>query len=68
VAITRGGGDHRAFELNAFVFGPRLCQDMARQFTLDLQAAGEVTQERDKRMGLARQLVRGIARLLSPLL
>jgi cardiolipin synthase A/B len=56
------------FELNAFVFGPRLCQDMARQFTLDLQAAGEVTQERDKRMGLARRLVRGIARLLSPLL
>jgi cardiolipin synthase len=56
------------FELNAFVFGPRLCQDVARQFALDLEAATEVTKNWDKRMGLAHRLVRGVARLLSPLL
>jgi len=56
------------FEINAFVFDPRLCDDMARQFTLDLEAATQVTREWDRHMGLARRLVRGIARLLSPLL
>jgi len=56
------------FEINAFIFGPRLCEDLARQFTVDLQAATPVTREWDRRMGLARRLVRGIARLLSPLL
>lgn len=52
------------FEINAFIFGPRL----AGNFAVDLQAATEATQEWEQRMGLARQLVRGIARLLSPLL
>ncbi|MBN2576747.1 MAG: cardiolipin synthase [Deltaproteobacteria bacterium] len=56
------------FELNAFVFGQRLCRDVARQFALDLEAATEVTGEWEKRMGLGRRLVRGVARLLSPLL
>jgi cardiolipin synthase len=56
------------FELNAFVFGSRLCQDVARQFALDLKAASEVTRDWERHMGLARQLVRGVARLLSPLL
>jgi cardiolipin synthase len=56
------------YEINAFVFGPRLCQDVARQFTVDLGAASEVTKEWERRMGLFRRLVRGIARLLSPLL
>jgi cardiolipin synthase len=56
------------FEINAFVFGQRLCDDLARQFTADLEDATQVTKEWDRRMGLARRLVRGIARLLSPLL
>jgi cardiolipin synthase len=56
------------YEINAFVFGQRLCQDVAAQFTVDLAAATEVTKEWDKRMGLPRRLVRGVARLLSPLL
>lgn len=56
------------FELNAFVFGSRLCQEIARQFALDLEAASEVTRDWEKHMGLARRLVRGVARLLSPLL
>lgn len=56
------------YEINAFVFGQRLCQDVAAQFTVDLAAATEVTKEWDKRMGLLRRLVRGVARLLSPLL
>jgi cardiolipin synthase A/B len=56
------------FELNAFVFGSRLCRDVARQFAVDLEAATEITQGWDRRMGLLRRLVRGTARLLSPLL
>jgi cardiolipin synthase A/B len=56
------------YELNAFVFGSGLCQDVARQFALDLEAAKEVTRDWERRMGLGRQLVRGVARLLSPLL
>jgi len=56
------------FELNAFVFGARVCQDVAEQFALDLEAADEVTKDWERRAGLARRLVRGIARLLSPLL
>jgi hypothetical protein len=34
----------------------------------DLQAAKEVAREQEGRTGLARRLLRGIARLLSPLL
>jgi cardiolipin synthase len=56
------------FELNAFIFGQGVCQDVASQFCLDLVAAHEVTKEWERRMGLGRRLVRGIARLLSPLL
>jgi len=56
------------FEINAFVFNPHLCGDMARQYSLDLEAATQVTREWERRMGLARSLVRGVARLLSPLL
>jgi cardiolipin synthase len=56
------------FEINAFVFGQRLCDDLAKQFLADLEEATQVTKEWDRRMGLARRLVRGIARLLSPLL
>jgi cardiolipin synthase len=72
VTIGSANMDMRSFklnyELNAFVFGPRLCQDVARQFALDLEAATQVTKDWEKRMSLARQLVRGVARLLSPLL
>jgi cardiolipin synthase len=56
------------YEINAFIFGQRLCQDVAKQFAVDLGAATEITKEWEKRMGLARRLVRGVARLLSPLL
>lgn len=56
------------YETNAFVFSKPLCDDMARQFEADLASASEVTRDWDRRMGTARQLVRGVARLLSPLL
>jgi len=56
------------YEINAFVFGQRLCQDVASQFSVDLEAATEVTKEWERHTGLARRLVRGVARLLSPLL
>lgn len=56
------------FELNAFVFDARLCQDMAVHFSTDLEAATEVTLERERRVGVTRRLLRGAARLLSPML
>jgi cardiolipin synthase len=56
------------FELNVFVFGRQLCQDIGNQFCLDLKAATEVRGEWERRTGLGRRLVRGFARLLSPLL
>ena len=34
------------FELNAFIFGQRLCHDVAHQFAVDLDAATEVSQAR----------------------
>jgi cardiolipin synthase len=56
------------FELNAFVFGPALCRDLAGRFEIDLEAAFEVTAERERRVRFARRLARAVARLLSPLL
>ncbi len=56
------------FELNAFVFDARLCDDMAAHFDTDLETASEVTLERERRVGVTRRLLRGAARLLSPML
>jgi cardiolipin synthase A/B len=56
------------FELNAFIFGRQVCQGVASHFCLDLEAATEVNKEWERRMGLGRRLLRGIARLLTPLL
>lgn len=56
------------FELNAFVFDAALCKDVARQFSVDLDAAMEVSLEKERRVGLAHRLVRAVARLLSPML
>ena len=56
------------FELNAFVFGPALCRDLSNRFGLDLEAAFEVTAERERRVRFVRRLARAVARLLSPLL
>jgi cardiolipin synthase A/B len=56
------------FELNAFVFDAELCQAVASQFEVDLEAATEVTVETERRAGIGRRLVRAIARLLSPML
>jgi cardiolipin synthase A/B len=56
------------FELNAFVFDARLCQDIANQFVVDLEVATEVTIEAERHVSLVRRLTRAIARLLSPML
>jgi cardiolipin synthase A/B len=56
------------FELNAFIFDPGLCRDIARQFAVDLDAATETTLETERRLGLGHRLVQSTARLLSPML
>lgn len=56
------------FELNAFVFGDRVCQDLGDLFINDLEAASEVTMEAELKAGFIRHLIRAMARLLSPLL
>jgi cardiolipin synthase A/B len=56
------------FELNAFVFDACLCQEVAAQFEIDLEAATEVSVETEQQVGIARRLTRAGARLLSPML
>jgi cardiolipin synthase len=56
------------FELNAFVFDGGLCREVAKQFSVDLDAATEVSLEMERRIGILRRLVRAVARLLSPML
>ena len=56
------------FELNAFLFDAGICREVAKQFSFDLDTASEVTLETERRAGLTRRLVRGGARLLSPML
>lgn len=56
------------FELNAFVFDRALCDEMARQFELDLAQASEYTQESAAKTSYPAKLAQQIARLMSPLL
>ncbi len=56
------------FELNAFVFDAGLCQEVANQFEIDLEAAAEVSSETERHVGIGRRLMRAMARLLSPML
>lgn len=56
---------HLNYELNAFVFGERFTTEMAEQFERDLEHTQELFEVPG---GLFRRLVRGAARLLSPLL
>jgi cardiolipin synthase len=56
------------FELNAFVFSPGICKDIAEQFSIDLRQAAEVSLASVQKIGLIRRLAHGVARLLSPLL
>jgi cardiolipin synthase A/B len=59
---------HLNFELNAFVFDQPFCQELARQFLVDLGHAREHTLEDEKRLGLGRTLLQQTSRLFSPLL
>jgi cardiolipin synthase len=56
------------FELNAFLFDSGICQTLASHFETDLERALEVTKAMERRVSLGRRLLRGIARLTSPLL
>jgi cardiolipin synthase len=56
------------FELNAFVFDPRFCRELARQFQIDLGHAREHTSEDESRLGLGQRILQQISRLFSPLL
>jgi cardiolipin synthase len=56
------------FELNAFVFGHSLCDELADHFEADMERAHEVDLASVTATGLPRRLARGMARLLSPLL
>lgn len=56
------------FELNAFVYERALCDEMARQFELDLAQASEYTFESAEKTPYPSRLAQQSARLLSPLL
>ena len=56
------------FELNAFVYDRALCEEMARQFELDLAQASEFTHDSAARTPYPQKLAQQIARLMSPLL
>ncbi len=56
------------FEINAFVFDKKVCEDLAEQYAVDLKSAVEINLESLKKAGLLRRLSHGVARLLSPLL
>jgi len=56
------------FELNAFVFDPRFCKELARQFLLDLSHAREHTSEDEQRIHLGKRILQQTSRLFSPLL
>jgi cardiolipin synthase len=56
------------FELNAFLFDGEICRTLASQFETDLDRAREVTKAMERRISIGRRLLRGIARLTSPLL
>jgi cardiolipin synthase len=59
---------HLNFELNAFVLGAPLADEMARQFRSDLKDAVEITQDDVRAFPLGKRLAYQTARLLSPLL
>ena len=56
------------FELNAFVFDPRFCKELARQFLLDLSHAREHTSEDEQRIHFGKRVLQQTSRLFSPLL
>jgi cardiolipin synthase len=56
------------FELNAFVFGHSICDELANHFQEDIGKAHEVELESVKATSLPRRLTQSTARLLSPLL
>jgi cardiolipin synthase A/B len=56
------------FEVGAVVFDPALAGQMSRRFLADLASSHEITMVSIKQVGLGRRLLRGIARLLAPLL
>ena len=56
------------FELNAFVYERALCDQMARQFELDLAQASEYTLESAAKTPYPSRLAQQSARLMSPLL
>lgn len=56
------------FELNAFVYDRSLCDQMARQFELDLAQASEYTLESAAKTSYPSRLAQQSARLMSPLL
>jgi cardiolipin synthase len=56
------------FELNAFVFDRRFCDEMARQFELDLEQGSEFTLHDVRNSPYPRRLAQQTARLMSPLL
>ena len=59
---------HLNFELSAFVYGKRFVEELAAQFETDLEHAGEIRLVSYENAPLPRRLLRGAARLFSPLL
>jgi len=56
------------FELNAFVYGETFVEALARQFTIDLGHATELSEADESNKAIPVRLARAIARLLSPML
>jgi len=59
---------HLNYEVNAFVYGEKFCEQLAQQYLVDLENARETSLEQERQTGLLVRLARAGARMLSPLL
>lgn len=59
---------HLNYELNAFVYGKRFCDDLGRVFLNDLNSAEELDLGFESKAGIGRRILHSAARMASPLL
>jgi len=59
---------HLNYELGALVYEPAFCAALATQFERDLGRSKRVLPHQLRRLGAPQRLIRGVSRLLSPLL
>ena len=59
---------HLNFESNAFIFDGPFTEEAAQVFLRDLDESKQVTLEAEQKLGYWTKLLRGLGRLLSPIL